>query len=248
MQMFGSLGPMARHADDLELGLAVLSPRRLDPAPVERVAAFEEDGLQPVSMECRRAVSLAAAALTETGIEVVEDRPPRAPELRAAFDTVLAHEMTAELAPQLDGHLGDVMPYIAELAEAGRGFEPSFDAYLSAWKRLAEIDAEADRWFQEHEVALCPVAPDTAPPLGRFAFPDVDGESTRPGGKLSLCTYASALGLPALAVPTHLSSRRMPVGVQLIGRRGEERTLIALARVLEAALGGWLDPDAPPSS
>ena len=49
---------------------------------------------------------------------------------------------------------------------------------------------------------------------------------------------------PALAVPVMRSDAGLPVGVQLIGRRGEERTLIALARILEAALGGWLDPDA----
>ena len=36
----------------------------------------------------------------------------------------------------------------------------------------------------------------------------------------------------------------LPVGVQLMARRGEERTLIALAERLEEALGGWLDPDA----
>ena len=35
----------------------------------------------------------------------------------------------------------------------------------------------------------------------------------------------------------------LPVGVQLIGRRGHERALLALARELEQALGGWLDPD-----
>jgi Asp-tRNA(Asn)/Glu-tRNA(Gln) amidotransferase A subunit family amidase len=40
------------------------------------------------------------------------------------------------------------------------------------------------------------------------------------------------------------SETGLPVGVQLIGRRGEERTLIALAARIEEALGGWLDPDA----
>jgi Asp-tRNA(Asn)/Glu-tRNA(Gln) amidotransferase A subunit family amidase len=35
----------------------------------------------------------------------------------------------------------------------------------------------------------------------------------------------------------------LPVGVQLIGRHGHERGLLALARELEQALGGWLDPD-----
>ena len=78
---------------------------------------------------------------------------------------------------------------------------------------------------------------------GRFAFPDVDGEPPRPGGKLSLCAYASALGLPALALPVQRAPGGLPVGVQLVARRGEERTLIALAERLEEALGGWLDPD-----
>jgi Asp-tRNA(Asn)/Glu-tRNA(Gln) amidotransferase A subunit family amidase len=35
----------------------------------------------------------------------------------------------------------------------------------------------------------------------------------------------------------------LPVGVQLIGHRGGERTLLALAATLERALGGRLDPD-----
>jgi amidase len=44
-------------------------------------------------------------------------------------------------------------------------------------------------------------------------------------------------------VPVARSEEGLPVGVQLIGRRGEERTLIALAGVLETALGCWIDPD-----
>jgi amidase len=76
-------------------------------------------------------------------------------------------------------------------------------------------------------------------------MPPVDGEPTRPGGKLTLCTYASALGLPALVLPVTRTDAGLPVGVQLIGRRGEERTLIALAQRLEETLGRWLDPDKP---
>jgi Asp-tRNA(Asn)/Glu-tRNA(Gln) amidotransferase A subunit family amidase len=190
-------------------------------------------------------VTVAAAALADAGIDVVEGQPPHAGDLRVAFDTILRHEMSGPFGPLLEGREADVMPYIAEIVEAGRGFQPSFDAYLAAWQRLAEIEAAAGDWFGLNPVALCPVAPDVAPPLAGFSFPPVDGEPTRPGGKLSLCTYANALGLPALAVPINLSDAGLPVGVQLIGRRGEERTLVALARLLEDALGGRLDPDAP---
>jgi Asp-tRNA(Asn)/Glu-tRNA(Gln) amidotransferase A subunit family amidase len=34
----------------------------------------------------------------------------------------------------------------------------------------------------------------------------------------------------------------LPVGVQLIGARGSERSLLALAAELESSLGGWLRP------
>ena len=76
------------------------------------------------------------------------------------------------------------------------------------------------------------------------SFGPVDGEAIRPGGKLTLCTYANALGLPAVSVPVMVGDAGLPVGVQLIGARGHERALLALARELERALGGWLDPDA----
>ena len=241
MQMFGVAGPMARTAADIGLMLAALGGRRGEPAAVDRVAVFEDDDLQPVSRACREAVRRAAAALSDLGLEVVQERPPRQVELRAAFDVVLNHELIMSLA---DAPLpAEVMPYTAEAAEAARHFTPSFDAYLAAFERIAEIDAAAQRWLEGFPVALCPVAPDVAPPGGVFAWPLVDGEPARPGGKLSMCAYASALGLPALALPVMRSSGGLPVGVQLFARRGEDGTLIALAERLEAALGGWLDPD-----
>jgi len=105
---------------------------------------------------------------------------------------------------------------------------------------------EADRWFERHLAGLCPAAPEVAPPLRGAWSSEIDGVPTHPGGKLTLATYASALGLPAVCVPVMRSPAGLPVGVQLNGRRGSERTLLALARVLEQALGGWLDPDESP--
>ena len=243
IQMFGAYGPMARSAADLGLLLSVLAEPRAAAQPVGRIAVYEEDGLQPVSRACRDAVRRAAAALSDLGFEVVQDRPPRPADLRAAFDLILGHELVPALTQATAGRHAELMPYTVEMSEATRGFIPSFDAYFAAFGRIAEIDAEATRWFARCPVALCPVAPDVAPPVGVFAFPPVDGEPPRPGGKLSLCAYASALGLPALALPVLRSPAGLPTGVQLMGRRGQERTLIAIAERLEVVLGGWIDPD-----
>jgi len=243
MQLFATVGPMARHAADLELLIAVLAQRRLPPAPVTRVAVFEEDGLQPVSRACRAAVRCASAALADSGIEVAHEQPPHAADLRAAFDTILNHELATTFPAVIEGREAELTEYISEMIPFMLGFQPSFDAYIGAFQRVAEIDAAASAWFERNPVALCPVTPDVAPPVGVFTFPAVDGQPTRPGGKLSLCTYASALGLPAIAVPVTRSDSGHPVGVQMFARRGEERTLLALAAQLEEQLGGWLDPD-----
>ena len=93
-------------------------------------------------------------------------------------------------------------------------------------------------------MAVCPAAPEVAPPLGGAWSAEIDGVPTKPGGKLTLATYASALGLPAVCVPVmRAEGSGLPVGVQLIGARGSERTLLALASELES-LGGWLPPPA----
>jgi Asp-tRNA(Asn)/Glu-tRNA(Gln) amidotransferase A subunit family amidase len=125
----------------------------------------------------------------------------------------------------------------------GGGSAPGFAQYLDASARLARYEDEADAWFREHPVALCPCAPDVAPPLGGRWPAELDGVPMRPGGKLTLATYASALGLPAVCVPVmRAEGTALPVGVQLIGARGSERSLLSLAAELEASLGGWLRP------
>jgi Asp-tRNA(Asn)/Glu-tRNA(Gln) amidotransferase A subunit family amidase len=241
-RMMATVGPMARCVDDLELALAVLAPLEPAIAAPTAIAVFEDDGLQPVSATCRAAVRRAAAALDEAGHDVVESHPPGQAEVRAAYDTVLVHEAAAGMLPALDGREEQLSPPVRDMIDALRGFEPALAPYVDAFARLLALELEADAWLERHGAALCPVAPDVAPPT-RGSFGPVDSEPMRPGGKLTLCTYANALGLPAVAVPVMRTTAGLPVGVQLIGRRGHERGLLALARELEQSLGGWLDPD-----
>lgn len=239
-------GPMARYVEDLELALDVLAPRTLPAERPERIAVYEDDGLQPVSGDCREAVRRAAAALRDAGYELADDAPPNAAEVRAGYDVVVGTELMSALRPFVAGREHELSPYLQEMIAASRELRPSWEDYFAASGRLASFEVEADRWFERHPAGLCPAAPEVAPPLRGAWSSEIDGVPTVPGGKLTLATYASALGLPAVCVPVMRSPAGLPVGVQLIGRRGSERTLLALARVLEQALGGWLDPDESP--
>ena len=244
IRMMGVVGPMARFAADLALALDALATPRLAAAQrPSRIAVFEEDGLQPVSRDCRAAVQRVAAALADAGHATVEAAPPNAGEVRGAFDTILATEIASTLPAVVGDRGSELSPYLqAMFADAGH-FAPDWGTYFDASARLARYELEADEWLVRHPVALCPSAPEVAPPLRGAWSAEIDGVPTRPGGKLTLATYASALGLPAVCVPVmRAEASGLPVGVQLIGARGSERTLLALAGELESSLGGWLRP------
>ena len=80
----------------------------------------------------------------------------------------------------------------------------------------------------EAEVALLPVMPIATP-----AVDEVDPASPRFSPRvlyaLSRFTrFANYLGLPSLAVPAGFDSSGMPVGVQIVGRRGSDAALLDL--------------------
>jgi Asp-tRNA(Asn)/Glu-tRNA(Gln) amidotransferase A subunit family amidase len=116
-----------------------------------------------------------------------------------------------------------------------------------AARALRELAARADDWFERHPIALCPTVPVTAP-LASEGIASIDGEAPRPGRKLTLCTYANALGLPAATVPAGRYADGLPLAVQVFAARGRDLDVIAVAAELKRALGGALDPAESPRS
>jgi fatty acid amide hydrolase 2 len=56
-----------------------------------------------------------------------------------------------------------------------------------------------------------------------------------------VCTALfSVTGLPGTVVPVGFDEHHLPVAVQVIGRRGNDRLTLAAARALEDAFGGWV--------
>ena len=81
-------------------------------------------------------------------------------------------------------------------------------------------------------VLVTPTTPHTAFPHG----------ARPPVSQADFTVPASIAGLPALAMPAGRDADGLPVSVQLVGPRGSEMRLIALARKIEPALGGAVFP------
>ena len=103
------------------------------------------------------------------------------------------------------------------------------DAPPAAFDRdaVAELESRAFAWLDDYPVLLCPAAAAPAFALG-YGEPEIFD-------LFHHCKLASALGLPAAVVPVSTSPDGLPVGVQIIGRRGREDEVLAVARAIEAA-------------
>lgn len=97
----------------------------------------------------------------------------------------------------------------------------------STLRALARIETE--RLFSNCDAIVLPVMPLSTPPVA-VCEPSSPTFSARTLYALSSFTrFVNALGLPAVALPCGLDEGGLPIGMQLIGRRGCDRSLIALA-------------------
>ncbi len=104
-----------------------------------------------------------------------------------------------------------------------------YDAYyLKALKVKAMIKNAFDQAFAKYDLILGPVAPTTAPKLG---------ESLSDPIKMYLgdiyTISVNLAGLPAISVPCGEDSKGLPIGLQLIADRFQEKKLLQTAYAYE---------------
>jgi amidase len=104
--------------------------------------------------------------------------------------------------------------------------------------------ARVNAIFDSFDVLVTPVMGGTALPVrrweGRGALRTVLGMSRF----YPYCVPWNHLGNPAMAVPAGFDADGMPLSVQVIGRPGDEATLLSLAAQLEAERP-WADRRPP---
>lgn len=119
------------------------------------------------------------------------------------------------------------------------------DALFERARRAEAADAaRVNAIFDDHDVLMTPVMGGTALPVrrweGRGAVRTVLGMSRF----YPYCVPWNHLGNPAMAVPSGFAADGMPLSVQIVGRPGDEATLLSLAAQLESERP-WADKRPP---
>ncbi|HEX8070765.1 MAG TPA: amidase [Pyrinomonadaceae bacterium] len=247
-----SFGPLTRTVEDAELMFNVLTWRRRarewmseeaeERLPKLRFAWYTDDGVAPVTAETAQATRAAADALRAHGLVGVEARPPhveRGPDLwleifgRGAQEQMrMLHEGREELAG----------PLARVLIRRGKEFGGLSDEEFARLNQQREqLRKELLLWMRETQLIVAPVGSVAAFPHGARRV-DVDGQELSVWRAFGYAQTYNVFGLPSVSVPAGRTRAGLPVGVQIIGRSRAEGEVLAAARVVEEALGGWQRP------
>ena len=251
LDTFAQIGPMARRVEDIELALGIVCgvdwrDPSVAPMPLGdsgsvaierlRVATYTDNGLIAPSAEIAEAVNGAVAALASGGVEVVRAVPEAIPDAVSLLPRIRAAEGGAPVRYALD-RAGTTNPS-SRLSYALDFPTPPPGNVLS--ELMIELDLVRARmlaFLRDFDAIVCPVSPWCAPEHG--FFPD---EIYR---AWSHAMVYNLTGWPGVVVRAGTSDESLPIGVQVVARPGREDIAFALARRIEAALGGY---SAPPDS
>jgi amidase len=189
-----------------------------------------------VHPDVRRVLDETAGRLRSLGHEVEESQPPYPLASPAVIRYVAGH---AQDVDELVERPERLQRRTHGFARIGRAARP-----LLGWAAREDDNARMRPFFERHDLLLTPVM--AVPPVRAGAWEGLGAVRTLLG---MVMAYPFALewnltGQPAISVPVGRSGDGLPIGMQLVGRHGEEATLLGVAAQLEGELR-WTDRRPP---
>lgn len=228
------VGLIARSVEDVRLAFGIAArPRLQGPG----------DGALPARLRVARPIDLGALGLTppvrqalEAALAALEARAPwidwvpldleaqsfslaRRAGLLLTEAALLPHlaPLLAQAPERLPEDLRAMMRYIdgRSAADIGR-----------AGETVSRMGSHLTDWMAPVDALLLPTTPHTSFPVGDPA----------PASQADFSAPANMNGAPAISLPIPVAADALPVGMQVVGHRGADLALLALAGRIEALL------------
>ncbi len=263
------IGPMARSADDLELALTAMAgpdeieagawqlrlpPNRRKTLREFRVAVLLDDPNGEVDMEIQDRLQELADLLAKKKVKVSNAQPEIDTAdshrtyihlLRMATCGRQTDEEFARNAAIAAGLPAGDESYYARMMRANTG---SHRDWLAFNERRRHMQWAWHEFFKTYDILLCPAASSTA-----FAHNHqgerydqtiiVNNKPVSVIDQMFWAGYSGVVHLPSTIAPAGLGVGGLPMGVQIVGPYGADRSTIAFAKMLAKE---WHAFEAPP--
>lgn len=135
---------------------------------------------------------------------------------------IMEADIAANYAADFDGGADKMSASLREQIERGR--RVTAVDYLQAAARIPVVTEAIDEVFDRYDAILTPAALGAAP------------QGLDSTGNPLFCTLWTFCGMPAINLPLLQAENGLPVGVQLVGRTGDDARLLRTAHWLAATL------------
>jgi aspartyl-tRNA(Asn)/glutamyl-tRNA(Gln) amidotransferase subunit A len=243
------IGPMTRTVEDAALmmnacvGVDARDQFSVPSPPIDYVKALKSGigGLRVawsadlgfsslVDPEVKTLCETAARRLREAGCRV-EQVAPGWPSPKEAWETVFCGGIGARLMPFIDERRADIDVGLAAIVDETLKWGPS--RYVHGWfDRLAWAD-HPRRLFQKYDLLLTPTIACPPFPVGLDKPADIAGTPLERYDWIPFTYPFNLTGHPAASVPCGFTRDKLPVGLQIVGRRFDDVTVLRASAAFE---------------
>jgi aspartyl-tRNA(Asn)/glutamyl-tRNA(Gln) amidotransferase subunit A len=108
-------------------------------------------------------------------------------------------------------------------------------AYVQAWFDRLAWQRHPLALFEKYDLLLTPTTPCPAFPVGLDHPAEIAGKPITGYGWVPFTYPFNVTGQPACSVPAGFTKTRLPVGLQIVGRRFDDATVLRAAAAFERA-------------
>ncbi len=234
------VGPLTRTVADAANVWAILAGR-----PIPQLEPRERSTLRFASLggyftsllsdEVRAAYDRALERLCGAGVSITPTDIEETSSIVPTYADISLPEAAHWHGPTLATQAQDYQPIVRSRLQHGREI-PAVN-YLAALEKRERYRALVDQALAEYDALILPTLPIVAPPVGAadVIFPGSSEPFPVRPALLRLTQLFNITGHPAISLP--IVSTGLPVGVQLVGRRGQTKALLDVSASVEHLLG-----------
>src|SRR5881409_2557099 len=240
------IGPMTRTVTDAALMMnaaAGLDERDAFSAPAPRVDYVKAlrqgiKGLRAawssnlgfgriVDPEVRASCEKAARRFRELGCRV-EEVDLGWPSPKDAWEAIFCGGIAARLAPSLGERRADIDAGLAAIIDEALTWGPT--RYVQAWFDRLAWNEHPRRLFEKYDLLLTPTIACAPFKVGLDNPTEIAGTPVEPYDWIPFTFPFNMTGHPGASVPCGVTGDKLPVGLQIVGRRFEDAAVLRAAR------------------